>query len=92
MTAYEFKEFGKMFSIEHNIATPYDPRSNGKAELFVCSLKRALKKANNEKQSEEALQKSLRLCRQTENPNKTTGMSSTRKNKSVFHKMLPGQK
>ena len=43
-TAKEFKEFCKSMEIEHVTTPVYHPRSNGLAEKFVDTFKRALQK------------------------------------------------
>lgn len=45
-TGKEFEDFCKMFFIEHITTLPYHSRSNGHAEWFVGTFKRALKKAS----------------------------------------------
>ena len=42
-TSKEFKGFCKMFVVEHIKSAPYQPRSNGQAEHFMDTFKRALK-------------------------------------------------
>ncbi|GAB1607299.1 hypothetical protein Ahia01_001013300, partial [Argonauta hians] len=44
-TSSDFKEFCDIFQINHITTPPYHPRSNGLAERFVHTLKKALKKA-----------------------------------------------
>ena len=45
-TSSDFKEFCHTFQIKHITTPPYHPRSNGLAERFVDTLKKALKKAS----------------------------------------------
>ncbi|XP_029656486.1 uncharacterized protein K02A2.6-like [Octopus sinensis] len=92
----EFRKFSKMFTVEHKTIAPYYPRSNEKAEHFVDTFKRALRKANKEATDEVALQQLLKIYRVIPNPNTPAGSSpaelmSTRKVKSVFDKLLPGE-
>ena len=42
-TSKEFKVFRKMFEVEHITIAPYYSRSNGQAEWFMDTFKRALK-------------------------------------------------
>ena len=44
-TSKEFEHFCATFQVEHIRIPPYHPRSNGQAERFVDTLKRALKEA-----------------------------------------------
>ncbi len=48
-TASEFGVFGKPLAIEHIITPPDHPRSNGQAEHFLNTFKRAQKKSQREK-------------------------------------------
>ncbi|XP_014771646.1 uncharacterized protein K02A2.6-like [Octopus bimaculoides] len=85
----EFKRFCEMFTLEHKTIALYHPRLNGRAEQFMDTFKRALKKAN-----KVIIQQFLRVYRVTLNPNAPEGSSPaelmlTRKVKSVFNKLLP---
>lgn len=92
-TLKQFKDFCKEYNVEHVTTTPYHPRSNGLAEKFVDTLKRALKKAR-EIPADEALQKFLQVYRITPN-NGTPALQSpaevmsARRVRSVFDKLLP---
>ncbi|XP_014787353.1 uncharacterized protein K02A2.6-like [Octopus bimaculoides] len=65
--ANEFKNFSKMFSIEH-ITTLYHLRSNGQAERFVNTFKRMLRKTRNELVDDVALTQFLRVDHVMPNP------------------------
>ena len=67
-TSSDFKAFCDTFQIKYITTPPYHPRSNGLAECFVDTLKRALKKAPGTP-SEKALQQFLLVYRITPNPN-----------------------
>ncbi|XP_039451361.1 uncharacterized protein K02A2.6-like [Culex pipiens pallens] len=55
-TSSEFRTFLKQNGIQHVTTAPYHPASNGQAERFVDTLKRALKKINEGEDLEETLQ------------------------------------
>ncbi|XP_014776256.1 uncharacterized protein K02A2.6-like [Octopus bimaculoides] len=85
-----------MFTVKHKTLATYHPRSNGQAERFVDTFKRALRKANKKATDKVTLQQFLRVFRVTLNPNSPAGNSPTelmctRKVKSVFDKLLPGK-
>ena len=61
-TSVEFKEFCEIFQIKHITTPQYHPRSNGQAERFVDTLKRALKKASGTP-TDKALQQFLQVYR-----------------------------
>ncbi|XP_061512483.1 uncharacterized protein K02A2.6-like [Anopheles gambiae] len=68
-TSEVFKEFCDANDIEHITTAPFHPQSNGQAERFVDTFKRALKKIRIEKASlEEALDLFLQPYRSTPNP------------------------
>ena len=96
-TSGEFKEFCEIFQIKHITTPQYHPRSNGLAERFAGTLKRALKKASGTP-TDKALQQFLQVYRITPNPNPNTPLSVSpaetmfaRKIRSVFDKLLPKQ-
>ena len=91
-TSVEFKEFCEIFQIKHITTPQYHPRSNGQAERFVDTLKRAVKKASGTP-TEKALQQFLLVYRITPNPNTPLAVSPSetmfaRKISSVFDKLL----
>ncbi|XP_014788759.1 uncharacterized protein K02A2.6-like [Octopus bimaculoides] len=57
----EFRKFCKMFIIIHVTTPPYHSKSNRQVERFVDTMKRVLKKANNEVMDDLALQQFLRV-------------------------------
>ena len=59
-TSAEFKDFCNTFQVKHVTTPQYHPRSNGQAERFVDTLKRALKKAQGTP-TDRALQKFLKV-------------------------------
>ena len=94
-TSVEFKRFCEIFQIKHITTPQYHPRSNGQAERFVETLKRALKQASGTP-TDKALQQILQLYRVTPNPNTPLAVSPAetmfaRKIISVFDKLLPKQ-
>ena len=93
-TSKEFEEFSKALSIEHLTIAIYHPRSNGLAERFVDTFKRALKKNQGTDTDEKSLEKFLSVYRITLNPNTNAGLSPAelmfaRKIRSVFDRILP---
>lgn len=71
-----FQKFCKQFGIEHIRTPPFHPQSNGQAERFVDTLKRALLKIGGEN-IEEALQVFLQTYRYTPNPSLLNNISPT---------------
>ena len=74
-TSKEFEEFCKALSIEHLTTAIYHPRSNGLAERFVDTFKRALKKNQGMGTDEKSLENFLSVYRITPNPNTNAGLS-----------------
>ena len=82
----------QIFQIKHITTPQYHPRSNGQAERFVDTLKRALKKASGTSTDLQSLQ----VYRIKPNPNTPLAVSPVetmfaRKIRSVFDKLLPKQ-
>ncbi|CAH8609833.1 unnamed protein product [Dicrocoelium dendriticum] len=74
-TSYQFAEFCAQNGIEHVRTAPYYPQSNGQAERFVDTLKRALLKSKGEGTLDERLERFLLNYRVTPNPNAPDGKS-----------------
>lgn len=66
--AAETKQFFEEEGILHIRSAPFHPQSNGQAERFVDSVKRALTKAEGENSVHTVLQKYLQAYRSTHNP------------------------
>ncbi|XP_029636848.1 uncharacterized protein K02A2.6-like [Octopus sinensis] len=71
----ELRRYCKLFIIVHVTTPPYHPKSNGQAERFVDTFKRALQKANSEVMDNIALQEFLRAYQVTSSPNTPSGVS-----------------
>lgn len=96
-TAHEFKEFCDSLNILHMTTPVYHPRSNGLAEKFVDTFKRALKKNLTTDTDEQCIQTFLAIYRVTPNPNNNVNSSPAelmfaRKIRSVFDRLLPEKK
>lgn len=95
-TSKHFLRMCDLNGITHLRCAPYHAQSNGQAERFVDTLKRALKKIKGEKSLEETLQTFLFYYRTTPNPNSPGGKSPSeimlgRKARTVFDLMLPSK-
>ncbi|XP_058456488.1 uncharacterized protein K02A2.6-like [Malaya genurostris] len=66
----EFESFCKNNGIKHMLTAPHHPQSNGQAERFVDSMKRAMKKINKGEPVQETLEVFLATYRST--PSETT--------------------
>ncbi|CAH8593606.1 unnamed protein product [Schistosoma haematobium] len=74
-TSSIFSDFCKRFGVKHVRSPPYHPQSNGQAERFVDTFKRALLKAKGEGKIEEILDDFLLVYRTTPNPSTPNQMS-----------------
>jgi hypothetical protein len=93
-TSTQFIEFCRENGIEHIRSPPYHPQSNGQAERFVDTFKRALLKSQGEGTTEEILQRFLLVYRSTPNPqtpnNKTPAeVLMGRKLRNINDALLP---
>ena len=68
-TSAEFSDFCKQNSIQHLRSPPFHPQSNGQAERFVNTFKRALLKLKGEGSTREIIEIFLSSYRATPNPN-----------------------
>ena len=94
-TSVEFKEFYEIFQIKHITTPQYHPRSNGQAECFVNTLKRALQKTS-DTLTDKALRQYLQVYRLTPNPITPLAVSPAdtmfaRKRRFIFKKLLSKQ-
>ncbi|XP_062713126.1 uncharacterized protein K02A2.6-like [Aedes albopictus] len=75
-TSAEFKQFCSENGVEHVTTAPFHPQSNGQAERFVDTFKRAVKKVQDGEGSiKTALDTFLLAYRTTPNPNTPDGRS-----------------
>lgn len=68
-TSEQFQTFCNINGIEHLRTSPYHPMSNGQAERFVNTFKRAIKKLESEGKLDENLEVFLKTYRTTPNNN-----------------------
>nr|VZI00654.1 unnamed protein product [Spirometra erinaceieuropaei] len=89
-----FEDFCRQHNIQHFRSPPYHPQSNGQAERFVDTFKRALLKARGEGTTDEIVQAFLFSYRTTPNPASPGGVSPAealmgRKLRTTFHALVP---
>ncbi|CAI2736565.1 unnamed protein product [Schistosoma spindalis] len=94
--AESFKYFCNANGITHLRSPPYHPQSNGQAERFVDTFKRALLKGGGEGTTGQVITKFLTTYRTTPNPNVPDGKSPAeamfgRRIRTVFNAMLPSK-
>ncbi|BHF79672.1 hypothetical protein SprV_0702279400 [Sparganum proliferum] len=93
-TSSSFEDFCRQHNIQHLRSPPYHPQSNGQAERFVDTFKRALLKARREGTTDEIVQTFLFSYRTTPNPASPGGVSPAealmgRKLRTTFHALVP---
>ncbi|BHF65205.1 hypothetical protein SprV_0200821500 [Sparganum proliferum] len=93
-TSSSFEDFCRQHNIQHLRSPPYHPQSNGQAERFVHTFKRALLKARGEGTADEIVQAFLFSYRTTQNPASPGGVSPAealmgRKLRTTFHALVP---
>ncbi|BHF57619.1 hypothetical protein SprV_0100056100 [Sparganum proliferum] len=93
-TSSSFEDFCRQHNIQHLRSPPYHPQSNGQAESFVDTFKRALWKARGEGMTDEIVQAFLFSYRTTPNPVFPGGVSPAeasvgRKLRTTFHALVP---
>nr|VZI45066.1 unnamed protein product [Spirometra erinaceieuropaei] len=93
-TSSSFEDFCRQHNIQHLRSPPYHPQSNGQAERFVDTFKRALLKARGEGTTDEIVQAFLFSYRTTPNPASPGGVSPAealmgRKLRTKFHALVP---
>ncbi|BHF70204.1 hypothetical protein SprV_0301325400 [Sparganum proliferum] len=93
-TSSSFEDFCRQHNIQHLRSPPYHPQSNGQAERFVDTFKRALSKARGEGTTDEIVQALLFSYRTTPNPASPGSVSPTealigRKLRTTFHALVP---
>nr|CAX83703.1 Gag-Pol polyprotein [Schistosoma japonicum] len=95
-TSSQFQEFCRRLGIIHYRFPPYHPQSNGQAERFVDTFKRALLKSKGEETPMESLQNFLFVYRTTPNdalPERKSPAEALmgRKLKTIHKLMLPSR-
>nr|CAX83705.1 Gag-Pol polyprotein [Schistosoma japonicum] len=95
-TSSIFSQFCGKFGVKHVRAPPYHPQSNGQAERFVDTFKRALLKAKGEGKIKEILDDFLLIYRTTPNPSAPNHLSPAeimfgRKVKTTLDAIKPKQ-
>ena len=95
-TGSEFKTFCKTLGIDYITTSLCHPKSNGLAERFIDTFKRALK-TNGTGTDDGNIQQSFSIYRITPNPNGISGISPaelifSRKIRSLFNRLLPKKK
>ena len=90
----QFNDFCQQHCIKQIYSPPYHPHSNGQAERFVDTFKRALLKARREGISEEVIQQFLFAYRTTSHKALSNHLSPAealmgRKLRTVHHALLP---
>ncbi|BHF72892.1 hypothetical protein SprV_0401596300 [Sparganum proliferum] len=93
-TSSIFEDFCRQHNNQHLRSPPYHPQSNGQAECFVDTFKRALLKARGEGTTDEIVQAFLFSYRTTPNPASPGGVSPAealmgRKLRTTFHALVP---
>nr|VZI25731.1 unnamed protein product [Spirometra erinaceieuropaei] len=93
-TSSTFEDFCRQHNIQHLRSPPYHPQSNGQAERFVDTFKRALLKTRGEGTTDEIVQAFLFSYRTTPNPASPAGVSPAealmgRKLRNTFHALVP---
>lgn len=96
-TSREFETFCSRYTISHIRSPPYHPQSNGQAERFVDTFKRALQKSRGEGTSDEIIRTFLFVYRTTPSesvPNQQSPAEALmgRKLRTVHDAMLPKQR
>lgn len=95
-TSSIFSDFCNRFGVKHVRSPPYHPQSNGQAERFVDTFKRALLKARGEGKIKEILDDFLLVYRTTPNPSAPNKLSPAeimfgRKVKTALDAIKPKQ-
>ena len=93
-TSSIFKDWCQSNAIQHVRTPPYHPQSNGQAERFVDTFKRALLKSDGEGPISKIINTFLQMYRSTPNPNCPEGKSPAeiflgRKLRTTLDCMLP---